>query len=98
MEASHTSRFFLEPKPTFQRQYEALRAIFVDGEPIDQVADRFGYKSSALRVMASRFRGDCRRGATPPFFSTTDADVQSGPARAKTRRAPNRPKWRTVES
>jgi hypothetical protein len=49
MEGSHTSRFFLEPKPTFQRQYEALRAIFVDGEPIDQVADRFGYKSSALR-------------------------------------------------
>jgi hypothetical protein len=98
MEASHASRFFLEPKPTFQRQYEALRAIFVDGEPIDQVADRFGYKSSTLRVMASRFRGDCRRGVTPPFFSTTDADVHSEPAPPKTSRAPNRPKWRTVES
>jgi hypothetical protein len=98
MEASHTSRFFLQPKTTFQRQYEALRAIFVDGEPIDQVADRFGYKSSTLRVMASRFRGDCRRGVTPPFFSTTDADVHSEPARPQTRRAPNRPKWRTVES
>jgi hypothetical protein len=50
MEGSHTSRFFLEPKQTFQRRYEALRAIFVDGEPIDQVADRFGYKSFALRL------------------------------------------------
>ena len=98
MEGSHTSRFFLEPKPTFQRQYEALHAIFVDGEPIDQVADRFGYKSSALRVMASRFRGECRRGDTPPFFSTTDADVHSEPAGPKTSRAPNCPKWRTVES
>ena len=98
MEANLTSRFFLEPNQTFQRQYEALRAIFVDGEPIEKVANRFGYKSSALRVMASRFRGDCRRGVTPPFFSTTDADVHSGPARPKTSRAPNRPKWRTVES
>jgi hypothetical protein len=98
MEVSHTSRFFLEPNQTFQRQYEALRAIFVDGEPLDQVADRFGYKSSALRVMASRFRGDCRRGATPPFFSMTDADVHSAPAHAKTSRAPICPKSLTVES
>jgi hypothetical protein len=98
MEANLTSRFFLEPNQTFQRQYEALRAIFVDGEPIDQVADRFGYKTSALRVMASRFRGDCRRGVTPPFFSTTDADVHLEPVGPKISRAPNRPKWRTVES
>jgi hypothetical protein len=42
MEASHTSRFFLEPKPTFQRQYEALRAIFVDGhsEPAGRMTSR----------------------------------------------------------
>ena len=46
MGGSHTSRFFLEPKQTFQRQYEALREIFVDGQPLDQVAGRFGYKSS----------------------------------------------------
>jgi hypothetical protein len=98
MEGSHTSRFFLEPRQTFQRQYEALRAIFVDGEPIDQVADRFGYKSSALRVMASRFRGECRRGEPPPFFSTTDADVHPGPAGTKTSCAPNCPTWRIVES
>ncbi len=31
MDGSHTSRFFLEPKQTFQRQYEALRAVFVEG-------------------------------------------------------------------
>ncbi len=98
MDRSQTSRFFLEPNQTFQRQYEALRAIFVGGEPLDQVAERFGYKSSAMRSMACRFRGDCRRGATPPFFSRTDADVHSGHARAMTGRAPSRPKSRTVGS
>jgi hypothetical protein len=98
MDGSLTSRFFLEPKPTFQRQYEALRAIFVEGEPLDQVAQRFGYKSSALRSMACRFRGDCRRGETPPFFSRTDADVLAGRARLKIGREPNRPKSPTVAS
>src|SRR5947209_20545613 len=58
MDGSHTSRFFLEPQQTFQRQYEALRAVFVEAEPIDRVAVRFGYKPSALKSMASRFRAD----------------------------------------
>jgi hypothetical protein len=98
MDGTHTSRFFLEPKQTFQRQYEALRAIFVEGESLDRVAERFGYKSSALRSMACRFRADCRRGVTPPFFSRRYADVQAGHARPKTGRAPNRPMSRTVES
>jgi hypothetical protein len=97
MEGSHTRRFFLEPNQTFQRQYEALRALFVEGEPLDQVAQRFGYKSSALRSMACRLRADCRRGATP-FFPRPAADVHGGHAQAKTGRNPNRPKSQTVES
>ena len=96
MDGSHASRFFLEPKQTFQRQYEALRAVFVENQPLDQVAERFGYKPSALRSMACRFRGDCRQGATPPFFSRTDVDVHSEHARDKIRHAPKRPKSRTV--
>ena len=91
MDGSHTSRFFLDPKQTFQRQYEALRAIFVEGQAIDQVAERFGYKSSALRSMACRFRG-----VTPPFFSRTDVDVHPEHARDKIGHAPKRPKSRTV--
>jgi hypothetical protein len=98
MDGSHTSRFFLEPKQTFQRRYEALRAIFLEGQPLDQVAERFGYKSSALRSIASRFRADCRRGVTTPFFSPTDADVPSGPPPAKTGPTPNCPKPPTAES
>jgi hypothetical protein len=98
MDGSRTSRFFLEPKLTFQRQYEALRAIFVEGQPLDQVAIRFGYKSSALRSMVSRFRADSRRGVTTPFFSPTDADDPSGQAPAQTDHNPNRPKSPTVEN
>jgi hypothetical protein len=96
MDGSHTSRFFLEPQQTFQRQYEALRAVFVAAEPIDRVAARFGYKPSALKSMASRLRTDCRRGVTPPFFSPTDADDHSGQVPAKTGHTSSRPKSPTA--
>jgi hypothetical protein len=98
MDGSHTSRFFLEPQQTFQRQYEALRAVFVEAEPIDRVAVRFGYKLSALKSMASRFRADWRRGVTTPFFSPTDADDRSGQALVKNGHAPSRPKALTAGS
>jgi hypothetical protein len=98
MEGNYARRFFLDPKPIFQRQYEALRAVFADDEPLDQVAERFGYKPSALRSMASRFRVDCRRGVTPPFFSPTDAGDLPERPRAKTDQPPNRLKSRTAGS
>src|SRR4051794_22482197 len=88
MDGSHPRRFFLEPIPTFQRRYEALRAIFVDDEPLDHVARRFGYKPSTLRSMASRLRADCRRGVATPFFSPTAVADPSDPGLAKTDRAP----------
>jgi hypothetical protein len=91
MDACHARRFFLEPTQTFQRRYEALRAVFVDAEPLDHVAVRFGYKSAALRSMVSRFRADCRRGVTPPFFAPTVAGDPPARARARTDQAPNRP-------
>jgi hypothetical protein len=91
MDGSHTRRFFLEPRPTFQRQYEALRAIFVEDEPLERVAERFGYKPSTLRSMASRLRADCRRGITTPFFSRTAVVGLSGKARAEGDRVPRRP-------
>jgi hypothetical protein len=85
------SRFFLAPEQTFHRRYEALRAIVVDGEPVDRVAERFGYKTSALRSMVSRFRADRRRGVTPPFFSPT---VAGDPANAAAKGASRSPRPR----
>jgi hypothetical protein len=98
MDGSPTRRFFLEPQQTFQRQYEALRAIFVDDEPLERVAERFDYKPSTLKSMASRLRTDCRRGVATPFFSRTAAGAQSVQVRAKNDRAPRRPTSQTVAS
>ncbi len=96
MDGSHTRRFFLEPQQTFQRQYEALRAIFVDDEPLERVAERFGYKPSALRSMASRLRAECRRGVATPFFSQTVVGDPPAPVRVKNDPVPKRPTLRTV--
>jgi hypothetical protein len=98
MEGTPTTRFFLEPQQTFHRRYEALRAVFVDGEPLDRVAERFGYKPSALRSMISRFRADCRRGVTPPFFFRTGADDPPGGAVPRGESPSNPPKSPTVAS
>jgi hypothetical protein len=35
--------FFLEPHQPLHRRYEALRAVFVDGQPQGEVARRLGY-------------------------------------------------------
>jgi hypothetical protein len=98
MDGSHTRQFFLEPERTFQRQYEALRAIFVDDVPLERVAERFGYKPSTLRSLASRLRADYRRGVATPFFSPTAADGPSVPVRAKDDRHPRPPTSQTVAS
>ena len=95
MEGSEDSRYFLEPDQTFHRRYEALRAVFVEAQPLERVAERFGFKVSALRSMVSRFRADRRRGATPPFSSRTGAADLAGRRRAGTGRPLIRPKSRT---
>ena len=83
MEGYRDRQFFLEPQQTFHRQYEALRAVFVEGQPLEPVAVRFGYKVSTLQSMVSRFRADRRGGVTPPFFAQTAADGPAGHRRAK---------------
>jgi hypothetical protein len=52
---------FLEPKNTTHRQYEALRAYFVDGLASAEAARRFGYTAGSFRVLCHRFRQDPRR-------------------------------------
>lgn len=48
--------FFLEPKNSTHRQYEALRAYFVDNLPSDQAARKFGYTPGSFRVLCHQFR------------------------------------------
>jgi len=94
MEGDSNRQFFLEPQQAFHRQYEALRAVFVEGQPLEPVAVRFGYKVSALRSMVSRFRADRRGGVTPPFFARTVADGPAAHRRAEAaplRKSPRSP-------
>jgi hypothetical protein len=51
-------RAFLEPANAAHRQYEALRAHFVDGLSPGEAAQRFGYTVGSFRVMACRFGKD----------------------------------------
>jgi hypothetical protein len=48
--------FFLEPEHPRHRQYEALRAYFVEGLPSAEVARRFGYQPGSFRILVWRFR------------------------------------------
>src|SRR5262245_40114794 len=96
MDDTNCRRFFLEPELASHRRYEALRAIFVEGLPLDRVADRFGYRPAALRSLVSRFRSGCRAGSPPPFSSSTDRDAPPAGRCAKTATVPNPPKSPTA--
>ena len=50
------ARVFLEPKNATHRQYEALRAFFVDEAPGKEAAERFGYTQGSFRVLVHQFR------------------------------------------
>ena len=61
---SDIKRVFLEPVNPTHRQYEALRAYFVEGMPSAETAARFGYTPGSFRVLCHGFRQDLKR----PFF------------------------------
>ena len=55
------SRTFLEPTNATHRQYEALRAYFVEGLPSAEAAERFAYTPGSFRVLCHKFRQDPER-------------------------------------
>jgi len=57
---------FIRPRNATHRQYEALRAYFVDGERGTAVAERFGYTTGSFRMLVHQFRQDPDR----EFFAT----------------------------
>ncbi len=58
------ARAFLTPTNSTHRQYEALRAFYVEGLSSQEAARRFGYSPGSFRVLACQFRQEPRR----PFF------------------------------
>ncbi len=75
------SRVFLEPTNTTHRQYEALRAFFVDELPGKEVAKRFGYTEGSFRVLVHQFRQNPNRN----FFLTPAKGPQKAPKQDKLR-------------
>jgi hypothetical protein len=69
------ARIFLEPANSTQRQYEALRAYFVERLPSDQAARRFGYTPGSFRVLVHQFRQNPRR----DFFLTPAKGPKAAP-------------------
>lgn len=74
-------RFFLEPSNPKQRQYEALRAYFVEGRSSEEVARAFGYSPGSFRVLCHQFRRD----PDPNFFLITPKGPRSQPRKASAR-------------
>jgi hypothetical protein len=70
-------RVFLEPTDPTHRQYEALRAYFVEGLPSQEAAKRFGYTPGSFRVLCHQFRQHPHRS----FF----IQVRKGPHHAPKR-------------
>ena len=66
--------FFNQPTCPAQRQYEALRVVFVEGLSQKAAAERFGYTYDAFRQLVHQFRQDCATGNPPPFSLPTNAD------------------------
>jgi DNA-binding CsgD family transcriptional regulator len=72
-------RFFGEPATPRQRQYEALRAYFVEQLPSAEIARRFGYSPGAFRVLCHAFRRD----ELPPFFATAQPGPRAQPHKSR---------------
>lgn len=68
-------RFFLEPSNSAQRQYEALRAFFIEELPSAEAAKRFGYTPGSFRVLVHDFRHD----PDPQFFIPPHRGPDSAP-------------------
>jgi transposase len=72
---------FLEPSNSTHRQYEALRAYFVEGLSNKEAARRFGYTEGSFRVLVHQFRQNPHR----PFFLRPAKGPHKAPKRDTTR-------------
>jgi len=80
---SPEARFFAEPEKSIHRQYEALRAFFLEGQPSHEVARRFGYTPGSFRVLCHEFRHDAEKRNS--FFQEVKHGPQSAPVRDRVR-------------
>ena len=74
-------QIFLQPSNSTHRQYEALRAYFVDGLPSAQAARRFGYSPAGFRVLCHKLRQNPQR----RFFAPAEKGPRTAPKKENLR-------------
>lgn len=62
--------FFLNPEHPFQKQYEALRAFYVEGKTSKQIALQFGFSKNYFDKFRSYFHQTLEQGKLPGIFAT----------------------------
>lgn len=67
---------FLEPANPTHRQYEALRAYFVEGIASAEAAQRFGYTPGSFRVLCHWFRQEPHRAFFLPVLKGPQASAK----------------------
>jgi hypothetical protein len=60
--------FFLQPQNPVHRQYEALRAFFVEQRPAEEIAARFGYTVASIYSLVRDFKQRLPRPKSEIFF------------------------------
>lgn len=78
---SECRRFFLEPQTPRHRQYEALRAYYIENRTAEEVARAFGYTRGSFEVLCHRFR----RIADPEFFTEPARGPRTQPKKSAAR-------------
>jgi hypothetical protein len=74
-----------------------LRAIFVEGLPQNDAADKYGYTHGSMRQLVHRFRTAMRSGSPPPFFKCQGSAGRRTPP-PTTRTLRSEPQWPMSES
>jgi hypothetical protein len=69
MTSTSYQQYFLQPTDAWHRRYEALRMVFVDQRPLQEVAQRFKVSYGTLCNWVSEFRTQHDNNERPPFFN-----------------------------
>jgi hypothetical protein len=79
MDDTALRKYFTRPTHAYHRQYEALRAVIVEGRSQKDVAEELGFQYQSLRQLVYEFRHsfDANQAAIEsPFFATSVEDVE----------------------
>ncbi len=81
MDTVDLKKYFQHPASPRQKQYEAVRSICIDGQPVEAVAKKFGYKASTVYSLLRDAKAERIELFPPvkkgPQQKRTDAEVQS---------------------